>query len=80
MVVVVTYDSVVVDGLKETPFEVNQVLPRDAHHSHKTFHKTFDFLVIVEFIGDDGRDCKDPGAGLKRHFVLGRQTVSHEET
>ena len=79
MIVIVADDCIIVDFFEEAAFEVNKVFPLNFHYAHEAVHESLNFLVVVQFVCDDGGHAQHPCAFLETDFAFGSQTVADEE-
>lgn len=57
MIIIVTDYCIVVDFLEETSFQIYEVFSLNVHYVHEALHQALDFLIVVQFICDNGGHC-----------------------
>lgn len=79
MVVVIPDHGGIIDFLKETPFEVDQVLSLHLHNAGETIDESLNLLVIVELICDDCGHTQYPCTLLQTNSSSRGQAVPRED-
>jgi hypothetical protein len=68
-----------VDRTQEESLQIYDVLPFDLQNMRKTLNQTFNWLIVVNLVGDDSTNAQNPTNILGRKFSLREvQKLEHQ--